>query len=69
MVSLTRNEVTIRSENTQDDETRVLPISPRLRAVLDMITKDPAGREHKLTAYVFGQGWCARQVSNLRPPV
>ena len=31
-----------------------VPISPRLRSVLDMIKLDPTGKEHKPMAYVFG---------------
>jgi integrase len=53
-VTLTRNELKIRDENAKDEETRVLPISPRLLAVLTMIDKDPAGNPHKPAAFVFG---------------
>jgi integrase len=35
-IDLARGEFTVRAENAKDDESRVLPISPRLRAVLEM---------------------------------
>ena len=53
-VNLKRSELTIRAENAKDDESRVLPISQRLRSVLEMVKLDPNGEEHKLTAFVFG---------------
>jgi len=35
-VSLTRNELTVRAEKAKDGETRTLPISASLKAVLEM---------------------------------
>jgi len=53
-VSLTRGELTIRAENAKDNETRVLPISANLKAVLQLRQLDPAGKELPASAYVFG---------------
>ena len=53
-VDLRRGEITIRAEHAKDREMRRLPISPRLRGVLEMARHDPAGREHGPDAYVFG---------------
>lgn len=53
-VDLKRRELTIRAENAKDAETRVLPISTRLLAVLEMARTDPAGQEHTPEAYVLG---------------
>ena len=56
-VSLSRGEFTVRAVEVGAKKTgkeRVLPISPRLRAVLELVRFDPAGRAHKPTCYVFG---------------
>ena len=53
-VSLTRREITIRAEKAKTRTTRVIPISARLAAVLEMGKTDPAGREFGAEAYVFG---------------
>ena len=37
-----------------------MPISPRLRAMLEIRRLDPAGEEHKPDAYVFGDETGAR---------
>ena len=42
-VNLERGELTIRAENAKDGDSRVLPISARLAAVLKMAKTDPAG--------------------------
>ena len=42
-VDLDRGEITIRADNAKDGDTRVLPISSRLKAVLKMAQTDPAG--------------------------
>jgi integrase len=39
---------------TKDGDWREIPISSRLRAVLDMARLDPAGRRHAEDAYIFG---------------
>ena len=54
-VSLSRGELTIRAEKAKDAESRVLPVSARLRPVLEMARTDPAGNDYKPTAYVFGE--------------
>jgi integrase len=59
-VSLSRNEITVRAENTKNNETRIVPISMNLRAVLQLIEHDPAGQRHKPTAYVFADAVGAR---------
>jgi integrase len=53
-VSLTRNELTIRAEKAKDGDRRTLPISARLKAVLEMIKVGPDGKEHSPAGYVFG---------------
>ena len=53
-VDLNRKELMVRAENAKDDEHRYIPISRRLRAVLEMARHDPAGHVHGPTAYVFG---------------
>jgi len=53
-VDLGRGELTIRAENAKDNETRILPVSARLKAVLEMAKTDPAGNRFAPTAYVFG---------------
>jgi integrase len=51
---VTRNELTIRAEKAKDGETRTLPISARLKAVLEMIKVAPDGKERSPAGYVFG---------------
>jgi hypothetical protein len=43
-----------RAERTKDRETRIIPISSRLRAILQMRGTDPAGRPFPPSAHVFG---------------
>ena len=47
-------ELTIRGEHAKDGDTRYVPISTRLAAVLEMAKTDPAGRDYPPTAHVFG---------------
>jgi integrase len=54
-VNLERKELLIRAENAKDDESRRLPISTRLAAVLEMARTDPAGHTYLADAFVFGQ--------------
>lgn len=54
-VSLQRGELTIRAENAKDADLRVLPISSRLAAVLNMAKTDPAGKDYKPDDYVSGE--------------
>ena len=53
-VSFTRMEITIRAANAKDDENRHIPISSRLKAVLDMARSDPAGEPLTADDHVFG---------------
>jgi integrase len=64
-VHLDRREFTIRAENAKDGETRILPISSRLSAVLEMARTDPAGRPLGPDAFVFGDG-VGRQVKTIK---
>jgi len=54
-VDLERGELTIRAEKAKDGDTRVLPISSRLRVVLTMAQTDPAGTDYPVEAFVFGE--------------
>jgi integrase len=53
-VDLDRREIRIRGENTKDEETRRLPISSRLAAVLAMAQTGATGEKYGGRAYVFG---------------
>jgi integrase len=53
-VSLTRGEIVLRAEETKDRETRIIPVSRRLRAILEMRRYDPQGRPFPASAHVFG---------------
>ena len=53
-VDLDRREVRVRGENTKDEETRRLPISTRLAAVLEMAQTGPDGKKYSAEDYVFG---------------
>ena len=53
-VNLERRELTIRAENEKTRRLKIIPISSRLLAVLEMRRLDPAGRPHEPEAYVFG---------------
>ena len=76
-VSLDRRELTIRAEKEKTRRERIISISTRLMAMLEMRRADPAGCELSPDAYVFGdaQGrrvksvqvaWTnARKVANL----
>jgi integrase len=54
-VNLDRREITIRGDKAKDGDTRVLPISARLAAVLAMAKTDPAGHDYERDDYVFGE--------------
>jgi integrase len=54
-VNLERGQLTIRGEHTKDAETRVLPISARLAAILTMARTDPTGQVYPPAAFVFGE--------------
>jgi integrase len=52
-VNLERRELTIRAEKEKTRRERVIPISSRLLAILEMRRHDPAGREMPAEAYVL----------------
>jgi hypothetical protein len=54
-VDLPGRELRIRAEKAKDGEDRLLPISSRLAAVLEMAKTDPAGKAYGPDAYVFGE--------------
>jgi integrase len=53
-VDLTRGELKVRAETSKSRRTRILPISSRLAAVLEMASTDPAGHEFGPLGFVFG---------------
>ena len=53
-VSLNRGWVRIRAETAKGDKYREIPISTRLKGVLEMARHDPAGREFGALHCVFG---------------
>lgn len=53
-VSLERRELTIQAQQEKTRRERIIPISTRLRAILEMRRGDRAGREFPADAYVFG---------------
>lgn len=55
--------IVLPAAKTKTNETRVIPIGPRLRTELAMRRHAPDGSEHPLTAYVFGDE-CGEQVAS-----
>ncbi len=53
-VDLNRGTFRVRAEKSKTHESREIPISVRLRGVLDMVRQDPDGDDHPPQAYVFG---------------
>ena len=53
-VNLKRRELVVRAENAKDGESRTIPISGRLKAVLEMAQVGPDGKDLPSTAFVFG---------------
>ena len=53
-VDLTRGELRISGDANKTGDGRRLPVSPRLRSVLEMVRHDPAGKEFPRQARVFG---------------
>ena len=51
---LKRREITIRAEHNKTREGRVIPMSARLKAVIEMARTDPTGKEFGAEAFVFG---------------
>ena len=64
-VSLQRGELVVRAETCKTRTSRALPISPRLRSVLDMVRTDPTGEDFKPTDYVFNDG-VGRKVGSVK---
>lgn len=64
-VSLSRNEIVLRPEHTKTREKRVIPISSRLREVLEPRQRDPDGEPFPPMAYVFGDE-IGRRVGSVR---
>jgi integrase len=64
-VNLERGELTIRAAKSKTRTERILPISARLRGVLDMRQCDPAGARLAADAYVFGDA-VGRQAKSVR---
>lgn len=54
-VDLEERVLTVRAETAKDDDNRLIPISARLAAVLDMANTSPAGEKYSPTACVFGE--------------
>jgi integrase len=63
-VNLNRGELTVRGEKAKDGDTRVLPISSRLAAVLKMAKTDPGGEDYKPHHFVFGE--VGQQIDNVK---
>jgi integrase len=59
-VRLDLNEIHLRGADTKARRPRHLPISQRLRALLDMRRHGPKGGEFPSSAYVFGDETGAR---------
>ena len=53
-VDLTRGEFVVRADTNKTGQGRRLPISPRFRAVLDLVKLDPVGRQRPGHHRVFG---------------
>jgi integrase len=53
-VNLARHEIRLPASKTKDQDFRVIPVSSRLAAVLEMAKTDPAGKEFGPAAFVFG---------------
>lgn len=53
-VNLTRKELTVRAELAKSRKQRILPVSARLAAVLEMARTDPASQQFPPEANVFG---------------
>jgi integrase len=53
-VSLGRREIRLRAAKTKTATDRIIPISDRLQAVLQLVRNDPTGQPHASSKYVFG---------------
>ncbi len=63
-VDASRRELRVRAENAKDGEDRVIPITSRLAAILEMAKHGPDGRELPSTSHVFGDE-VGRQVKSI----
>ena len=61
-VDLTRGEFVVTGDTNKTGQGRALPISPRLRAVLDMLKLDPSGKERPGTISCSGMRSGSREV-------
>jgi integrase len=61
-VSLDRGEITLEAQKTKTREHRIIPISQRLRGVLEMARTGPDGKDFPATAFVFGNEVGERQL-------
>jgi integrase len=59
--------IVLAAEDTKTNESRSIPIGPRLRGELDMRRHAPDGREHLADGYVFGND-VGDKVEFLRSP-
>jgi integrase len=64
-VSLTRRELTVIAEKEKTRRERVIPISSRLLALLEMRRLDPTGNDWSSEAYVFGDAIGGRVKADL----
>jgi len=64
-VNLLQREIIIRAEKAKTRRDRLVPVSQRLYAILEMRRLDPSGQELPSTAYVFGDA-LGRQVLSVR---
>ena len=64
-VNLERRELVIRAEKSKSRTERIVPISTRLLATLEMRKLDPAGEPFQPAAYVFGDA-LGRRVKSVR---
>jgi integrase len=55
-VDLLRREIRIRGANAKDREDRMVPITARLAAILEIRRNDAGGQPHGPEAFVFGDG-------------
>ena len=64
-MNLERRELVIRAEKTKTRTERIIPISGRLLATLEMRKVEPAGKPFRPDAYVFGDA-LGRRVKSVR---
>jgi integrase len=60
------NEIRLAAKNTKARRARALPMSQRLRSLLEMRRLDPNGREWPATAYVFGDDATGERVKSVK---